>query len=500
MAEPVRKDRPPSNPKEFLRLADSAADQPGVGGLDSDGSSTHQLDGAPAGDAAARPGKESGPSDPSREPAAARSSAASFFSGAEASAAESGKSGSSFDTMLGKLVVERGLISGEEMELCRGLLQESRSANSPRTLSDVLVENEFLTQRQLSRLRIDFEADRSSQKIPGYRILKKLGSGAMATVFLAKQLSLDRLVAIKVLPKKFSANSKFIERFYKEGRAAAKLNDPNVVAAYDVGQAGEHHYFVMEYVDGETVYDRIVARKRYSEHDAIEVVRQVASALKHAHERGFIHRDIKPKNVMTNKAGVVKLADLGLARALSDKEAAEAESGRAYGTPYYISPEQIRGQVDIGPPSDIYGLGATFYHMVTGRVPFEGKNPSDVMHRHLKADLTPPDHINARLSAGCASVIEKMMAKDPRDRYESADDLIHDLDLVRKGQPPHFAKAHVDFTSVAKELKTAPATATAEIPRLVNPRGERTLVMVMAGALIVSVLANVGLLLALLTK
>lgn len=495
MPDPVRHDRsgrPPSTPKDFLRLADSDADHAGT---DSNGSSTHQLDA----DAATKPTTPGQPGSRA-EPPSERTSAASFFAGTEGGAAESGKSGSSFDTMLGKLVVERGLISAEEMELCRGLMHESRVTDSPRTLSDLLVDNEFLTQRQLSRLRTDFEADRSSQKIPGYRILKKLGSGAMATVFLAKQLSLDRLVAIKVLPKKFSANSKFIERFYKEGRAAAKLNDPNVVAAYDVGQAGEHHYFVMEYVDGDTVYDRIVAKKRVSEHEAIDVIRQVASALKHAHQRGFIHRDIKPKNVMLSKAGVVKLADLGLARALSDKEAAEAESGRAYGTPYYISPEQIRGQVDIGPQADIYGLGATFYHMVTGRVPFDGKNPSDVMHRHLKAELTPPDHINPKVSAGCASVIEMMLAKDARDRYQSAEDLIHDLDLVRKGQAPHFAKAHVDFTSVAKELNTAPATATADIPRLHNPRGERTLVMVMAGALIVSVLANMGLLVALLAK
>ncbi|MFO0872771.1 MAG: serine/threonine-protein kinase [Phycisphaerales bacterium] len=503
MTEPARNDR--SNPKDFLRLADSSADA-------SDGS-THHLEGAgslrgpsaepPAaarrGSSSATPARAAASDDGSVDPPAARSNAASFFAGAEASA-EAGKSGSSFDTMLGKIVVERGLVSGEELDLCRTLVHESRGTDTPRALSDVLVEKEFLTQRQLSRLRTDFEADRTSQKIPGYRILKKLGSGAMATVFLARQVSLDRLVAIKVLPKKFSANSKFIERFYKEGRAAAKLNDPNVVAAYDVGQAGEHHYFVMEYVDGDTIYDRIIAKKRMSEHEAIEVVRQVASALKHAHERGFIHRDIKPKNIMTNRAGTVKLADLGLARALSDKEAAEAESGRAYGTPYYISPEQIRGQVDIGPPADIYGLGATFYHMVTGRVPFDGKNPSDVMHRHLKSELTPPDHINPKLSAGCAAVIEKMMAKDARDRYQGADDLMHDLDLVRKGQPPHFAKAHVDFTSVAKELKTAPAIGAAELPRIHNPRGDRTLVAVMTAFLIVSLLANAGLLLALLTK
>ncbi len=428
------------------------------------------------------------------------SAAASFFSAGDGT--DSAKSSSGFDTILGKIVLERGLITTEEIDLCRSLLQSSSSSDNPRTFTDILIENEFLTARQLSRLRTDFEADRTSQKIAGYRILKKLGSGAMATVFLAKQLSLDRLVAIKVLPKKFSSNAKFIERFYKEGRAAARLNDPNIVAAYDVGQSGEHHYFVMEYVDGDTVYDRIVQKKRFSDNEAIDVVRQVASALKHAHERGFIHRDIKPKNMMISASGAVKLADLGLARALSDKEAAEAESGRAYGTPYYISPEQIRGQVDIGPPADIYGLGATFYHMVTGRVPFDGKNPSEVMHRHLKSELVPPDHINPRLSAGCAQVIEKMMAKHSKDRYQNCADLIIDLELVRKGQPPHFAESNLDLHKVANELKTAAALpgGRAPLPKVAPSAPSRTLLTVLTAACIVSVLANLVLVIALLAQ
>jgi serine/threonine protein kinase len=357
-----------------------------------------------------------------------------------------------FDTLLGTLVVESGLVTAEEMELCNSLMRESPSAEDPRTLADLLLENDFLTQRQLSRIRNEFEARKSSQRIPGYRIQKKLGAGAMATVFLAHQLSLDRPVAIKVLPKKFSANAKFIERFYKEGRAAAKLNHPNIVAAYDVGQAGEHHYFVMEYVDGLTVYDKLVKDKRISEAEAIRITTQVAKALQHAHARGFIHRDIKPKNIMINSQGVVKLADLGLARAMSDKEAAKAEAGRAYGTPYYISPEQIRGEIKIGPQADIYGLGATLYHMVTGRVPFEGKNPSAVMHQHLKSELIPPDHVNPKISGPTAQVIEMMMAKNVGERYQNVNDLLHDLDLLAQGQPPHFARKNLDLSSVATAI------------------------------------------------
>ncbi len=406
-----------------------------------------------------------------------------------------GTSTGGFDTVLGKLVIQRGLATSEEVELCHALLRESAEAEEPRTLGDILIDNQFVTHRQLDRIKSEFEAKRSTDQIPGYKIKKKVGSGAMATVFLAKQLSLDRKVAIKVLPKKLSTNANFIERFYKEGRAAAQLNHPNIVSAYDVGKAGDHHFFVMEYVDGETAYDRIVRDRQLGEAEAIDIVIQVAHALQHAHERGFIHRDIKPKNIMMSREGTVKLADLGLARALSDKEAAEAEAGRAYGTPYYISPEQIRGEVKIGPAADIYGLGATFYHLVTGRVPYEGKNPSAVMHKHLKSDLVPPDHVNPKISAGCAQVIEMMMAKNPKDRYDRVADLIEDLKLIRDGQPPHFARGSLDLSGVASAVPATGPPVAVEPPAERRSATENTTFVIVLIVMIMSLLANAMLLL-----
>ena len=199
-------------------------------------------------------------------------------------------------------------------------------------------------------------------------------------------------------------------------------------------------------------------KKKLSQEEALPIIRQVALALKHAHRVGFIHRDIKPKNIMIANNGDVKLADLGLARALDDREAAEAEAGRAYGTPYYISPEQIRGKKDITPAADIYGLGATLYHMVTGNVPFPGKNPSDVMHRHLKQELVPPDHINPTLSAGFSQIIEMMMAKEVSQRYQNASDLIEDLDAVARGDSPQFAQPTLDFAKLAEAAEASPAS------------------------------------------
>jgi serine/threonine-protein kinase len=410
---------------------------------------------------------------------------------------EVAKAGTNVDTILGRLVIDQGLATPDEVHHCLTLAKQLAEEQSQRSLGDLLVDNEYITRRQMSRLREIAAAERSGQKIPGYKILGKLGAGAMATVFKAKQLSLDRVVAIKVLPRKFTSNPQFIERFYAEGRAAAQLNHPNIVQAYDVGKAGDYHYFVMEFVDGTSVYDEIVKNKRFGEKEAVEIAIQIAEALLHAHQRGLIHRDVKPKNVMLTRSGTAKLADMGLARAISDKEAAEAEAGKAFGTPYYISPEQIRGEKQIGPQADIYSLGATLYHMVVGSVPFDGKNPSAVMHKHLKAELVPPDHVNPKLSAGVSEVIEMMMAKDAKDRYQTCEDLLTDLRAVRAGKEPVLAHK----TYAAQDLSAlvhAEASSQGEIA--VAPPSARSkairdwLFYALCGALGLSVIGNIILL------
>ena len=366
---------------------------------------------------------------------------------------------------MGRLVVDRGLATQAEVDAAFAAMRTP--AGESKAFIDILVEGQVITRRQLARLRSEAESDRTVLRIPGYQIIRKLGSGAMASVYLAKQMSLDRLVAIKILPHRYSTDASFIERFYKEGRSVAKLSDPNIVGAFDVGQVGEQHYFVMEYVDGETVYDRIVKAKRLKERDALVIARQVASALKHAHARGFIHRDIKPKNIIMTKSNIAKLADLGLARSISDKKAAEAERHKALGTPYYISPEQIRGSGELGPPADIYGLGATLYHMLTGRVPYQGRNPSEVMQHHISQELTPPDQIAAGISQSAAEIVEMMLKKSPRERYQTAEELLEDLDHALAGEPLRHASRAMDLASIATdvegqaqtEVQTAPATS-----------------------------------------
>jgi eukaryotic-like serine/threonine-protein kinase len=372
---------------------------------------------------------------------------------------------SSVDSVLGKLVVDQGLASAEEVQDCvrqqRKLAAsegDGQQALSDKTLAALLVQKGLVTKRQIERLKPHLEGEKASRQIPGYQIIKKLGAGAMATVYLARQLSLDRLVAIKVLPKRSSENAEFVERFYAEGKAAGKLNHAHIVSAYDVGKAGEYHYFVMEYVEGRTVYDDLTKFGRYKEKAALDIVIQIARALDHAHKAGLIHRDLKPKNIMITAEGTAKLADMGLARAVSDREAAEAEQGKAYGTPYYISPEQIRGDIDVDYRCDLYGLGATFYHMVTGQVPYDGPNPSAVMHKHLKSELVPPDHVNPKLSAGVGEIIEVCMQKDRNMRYQSASDMLEDLEAVARGEAPMQARRQFDLGSLSALESTAPPT------------------------------------------
>jgi len=395
------------------------------------------------------------------------------------------------DSILGKLVVDKQLCTDNEVRECRTVMKNLARQNRPHSLADALLAQGYVTRSQLERITKAIDEARPMHRIPGFQILEKLGAGAMATVFKARQLSLDRIVAIKVLPKRLSENAEYVSRFYKEGKAAAKLNHRNIVQAIDVGEAGGYHYFVMEYVKGKTVYDDLAKGIIYSEQDVLDIIIQIAEALEHAHARGLIHRDVKPKNVMIAENGEAKLADMGLAREAEDKEAAQMEAGRAYGTPYYISPEQIRGELDIDFRADIYSLGAMFYHMVTGRVPFEASTPSAVMHKHLKEQLVPPDHLNTSLSVGVAEVIEVMMAKNRDERYGSVKLLLEDLRNVRNGEPPLHAHQNFDpHALVDLEQRSPQATKEPEDELEESPQelGMKMLIIILSGLLAVAIL------------
>jgi serine/threonine-protein kinase len=278
-------------------------------------------------------------------------------------------------------------------------------------------------------------------EIEGYEILAKLGEGGMGSVWKARQTSLDRLVAIKLLPTAFSENKKFIERFRREALATARLNHPHIVSAIDVGvrqsdTGPDLHYFVMEYVDGESVEDVVQREGKLSPGWAAQITADVAQALDHAWtEAGIVHRDIKPANILVTRSGVVKLADLGLARS-ARQGAGLTVAGLAIGTPHYASPEQARGEPEIDTRSDIYALGASLFRMLTGRTPFQGESAAAIMARHVTEDAPDCHEVDRAVPRALSAVVAKMMRRDPAERYQTPGELQEELERFRRGDRP----------------------------------------------------------------
>jgi serine/threonine protein kinase len=324
------------------------------------------------------------------------------------------------------------------------MLSESDPADgsTPPTFEQVLLNNQVVTPAQLRRLRSWIE-QRGKQQIPGYRLVERLGSGSMGTVYKAIQLSLDRTVAIKVLNLELTRSEAFVKRFHDEGRIAAKLNHPNIIAAIDVGHSGEYHYFVMEYVQGRTVQQMLDEDIDVEEQEAVRIMHAVARGLAHAHAAGLIHRDVKPSNIMIGQDGVAKLADMGLAQFASADEPQQQEKGkrRIFGTPYYMSPEQIRSLPDLDFRTDLYSFGATFYHMVTGRVPFDAPDPVAVMRKHLGERYELPESVNPRLSTGVSQVIQACMKRRREKRYAATTELVGDLEALASMEEPLHAQS-----------------------------------------------------------
>lgn len=270
--------------------------------------------------------------------------------------------------------------------------------------------------------------------IEGYELQAFLGEGTMGAVIKGRQISLDRPVAIKILTPRLAENATFLRRFLREARAVAKLNHPNVVSGIDVGEARGCQYFVMEYVEGPTLLQVVNERGKLPEAAATRIVKQVAAALEHAHKNGLVHRDVKPANVILTRGGrQAKLCDLGLAKEVTE-DAGDTQEGRPMGTPSYISPEQARGDRSVDIRSDLYSLGATYFHAVTGRVPFEGTTPAVVMAKHLTEPVPAVQALNPGVSLGCASVIKRLLSKDADERYQTPAELIEDLERVERGE------------------------------------------------------------------
>jgi len=332
-------------------------------------------------------------------------------------------------------LITRGLITEEEVQECRQALPPGQGVSQ---LLRELVKRGYLTLSQGRRVLRNLDT-MLQQQIPGYLLLEKLGEGSMGAVYKAKQLSVDRLVAVKILKPHLAANSGYINRFLREAKIAAQLSSNNIVQAIDAGAAGKIYYFVMEYVEGRSVKQELDSGRVFDEKEAVEIVLQVAQALEHAHRRGLVHRDVKPANIILTREGIVKLADLGLARQTHDRELDKVEQGLTIGTPFYIAPELIQLKTEPDIRADIYSLGATLYHMVTGQPPFPYPDVRKVLVGHLREKPKPPDQINPDLSPGLCEVIDRMLAKEREKRYHTPAGVIVDLECLLRGEPPKLA-------------------------------------------------------------
>lgn len=263
-----------------------------------------------------------------------------------------------------------------------------------------------------------------------FKLKKKLGQGGMGAVYLGHQVSLDRACAVKVLSKELAAKPGFVERFVREARAMARIDHPNVVSCYAVGEDKGHHYVAMELMDGKSLQDWMSVKSPFEISDAVLIGIVCGEALQHAHSLNMIHRDIKPDNILCTSKGNIKVADMGLAKAIDDEDMSLTQSGTGLGTPHYMPPEQARNAKHVDQRCDIYALGCTLYHFLTGKPPFEGESVVELITNKEKGKFQPAKRLNPNVPEKLDLMIAKAMAQKPEHRYQSCAELVSDLESL----------------------------------------------------------------------
>jgi len=295
-----------------------------------------------------------------------------------------------------------------------------------------------------------------------------VGRGGMAEVFRARDIRLDRIVAVKTLRDDLARDQTFQARFRREAQSAASLNHPSIVAVYDTGEdmvgPTPVPYIVMEYVDGRTLRDLLRDDRRLLPERALEITEGVLRALDYSHRNGIVHRDIKPGNVMLTRNADVKVMDFGIARAVSDAQATMTQTAQVIGTAQYLSPEQARGE-RVDARSDLYSTGCLLYELLTGRPPFTGDSPVAIAYQHVRENPVPPSRVDPEIPAWADSIVLKAMAKDPNDRYQSAAEMGHDIQRALQGMPVAAATRTVGYQGTRRMGQaTQMAGATSAIP------------------------------------
>jgi serine/threonine-protein kinase len=330
----------------------------------------------------------------------------------------------------GQTAVKVAQVSVSQLDECLGIQEFRRRAGADVKIGEVLMERGYLTQVQVHLLLRIQEGRKVHMEIGGFEILDKLGRGGMASVYKARDLVTGSLVAIKIVPPKAAENVSLLERFRRESRAAMLLDHPNIVKGLTAGEDQGFYYFVMEYVRGRSLMHLIRQQGPLEEHRALYIGRQVASALNHADAFGLLHRDIKPDNILVHPDDFIKVTDFGLSRFQAGDDTMLTLPGTAVGTPYYMSPEQARGEPDLDIRADLYSLGATLFEMATGHPPHTGPSVALILAQHLTVDPPSPKSLNPKLSDASSQMIQKLLAKSREDRHASPAVLLAELDAL----------------------------------------------------------------------
>ena len=352
-------------------------------------------------------------------------------------------------SLFGEVARDLKLLGPDQIEKALRVQREQKERHGqPRLLGEILRESHDLELRGLHKILLEQQRRRLHQGVPAgmrsyperigpFEILDILGTGGMGTVYKAKDPATPRTVALKVLAPRLAEDAQFAARFEREMKTAALLSHPNLVRALGSGVDQGQRYMVMEYVEGQALDQLLKLSGRLPEQRALSIALDVARALEHAHAAGVIHRDVKPQNVLITPAGA-KLTDFGLARLLREDQRL-TQTGTTVGTANYISPEQVAALRHIDPRTDQYSLGAMLFHMLTGRLPFEGPNNNAVMLKHVEAPLRDPRTLVPTLSEGAVRIVFKLMSKKAAERYANIAQAAEDLEQVLKGQPPRHA-------------------------------------------------------------
>jgi len=355
------------------------------------------------------------------------------------------------DMQYAKLAVRHGFMSEQELKRCLEALNKDPNLTWEKwVLREGLLDERRVRAVKVAHRRLMKDKEKQVMSVSGYEVISRVGEGGLGIVYKARQLSMNRIVALKILHRQWVDDEEFRKRFLLEARLLGRLNHPNLITVYDVGREDWKYYFSMEFVDGRTAEEIVDKDGPMETGYAVGITIQIAKVINYLWENNVVHCDIKPGNILISKDDIAKLGDFGFARI--GLELGKGQDDTVLGTPEYISPEQAMGQRDLDFRSDIYSLGVSLFHMVTGRPPYEGTSRM-ILTKHVRGEVPDPRELNKNVSRDLAAVIMKMMAKNREERYQSVEELIEDLTIARMSEDPSADDSMVGRAALLAAIK-----------------------------------------------